>query len=1018
MTRLWLRIARTLGLSIACIGSAWAQFPSDFRFGDLATGTDFTIAGWFNAPSAQLTDAAFISNKNWDSGSNPGFVLTADARGGGTGHQFKVNANAIGGTRADTDWTDYSLNQWVYVVATFDRDGDLTAYINGGAGAGGSTSVRPTPQGIFDTDASPNFYDFNIGQDGTGNYSGGQGFIGLVDDVAIWRRALSEPEVSQLYTRGTTLNQSLGSLTGTSLNGGINNIDLGLVGYYGFNGNLNDAAGTAQNGIARMSGGGAGTVGFGTGKFGQAIDLIGNNYVTIGDAVPPGNATFTGNSAANNNASTVANWDLNPATLTVDQGIVVANGTTATFSGANTGPAIFDGTFPVTQIKNFTFGAAGSNTFINFQNSGGGSPANLIGVGAVNSIVGASGSNVTMNFSGAARLDHSGFEEESTEMIVAEAGATVNITMSGTSELAAGPKVADAAYATGFRRPVSTDPPGTRPRLGDDMKFGNGNDAGDAILNLTMNESSQIFVADVLQPGNSNNSIINVVQNDNSRVIANWDTRFTEGGINANKGVNWTLNGNSQFLVARDHGLGENGGAGYVNVTVNDNAKFFAGDRIAIGADGGNVTVTVNGGLMKVGGNAATDVILVDETGEVPPGAEPVAVDWILNMGAGANARLNVNGGRVEVGRSAYIGRGGGTANVTMNGGVFEVKGVGPVGTGLGNTPTGSIPGGVSWSDNGGDTIVGYDDVDVATFGYFNGQFSTARDFIVSFDNDLNGIGGDGTLRNVTHTGAAGSFTVGNDLSFGGDFFGPSGGDASLNVGFKGATLTPITVNGDLYIFNSGNTVSDFSLTMEPGGLPPVPGQYVLIDYAGTRSGDNFTELPAAGITYNLIYDNVNTRVILNITAVNLLDGDFNNDGNYNCTDVNSLVATIAAQTNASAFDLTGDGFVNGADLTFWLAQAGTRNLPNGNPYLVGDANLDGVVDGSDFGIWNSNKFTATPAWCSGDFNADGNVDGSDFGLWNANKFRASDSGTLVPEPAVGSLLGLAACGWLARRRR
>ena len=32
-------------------------------------------------------------------------------------------------------------------------------------------------------------------------------------------------------------------------------------------------------------------------------------------------------------------------------------------------------------------------------------------------------------------------------------------------------------------------------------------------------------------------------------------------------------------------------------------------------------------------------------------------------------------------------------------------------------------------------------------------------------------------------------------------------------------------------------------------------------------------------------------------------------------------------------------------------------NLPSGNPYLLGDANLDGTVDGQDFLIWNSNKF-------------------------------------------------------------
>jgi hypothetical protein len=83
---------------------------------------------------------------------------------------------------------------------------------------------------------------------------------------------------------------------------------------------------------------------------------------------------------------------------------------------------------------------------------------------------------------------------------------------------------------------------------------------------------------------------------------------------------------------------------------------------------------------------------------------------------------------------------------------------------------------------------------------------------------------------------------------------------------------------------------------------------------------------------------------------------------------------------------------VNLADRDAWLVEGGAQNpaQTGGNPFLLGDANLDGFVDGSDFGIWNANKFTANAAWCSGDFSADGFVDGSDFGVWNSNKFTSS----------------------------
>ncbi len=68
--------------------------------------------------------------------------------------------------------------------------------------------------------------------------------------------------------------------------------------------------------------------------------------------------------------------------------------------------------------------------------------------------------------------------------------------------------------------------------------------------------------------------------------------------------------------------------------------------------------------------------------------------------------------------------------------------------------------------------------------------------------------------------------------------------------------------------------------------------------------------------------------------------------------------------------------------------------------YLPGDANLDGFVDGSDFNIWNANKFQATGGWSRGDFNVDRVIDGSDFNIWNSYKFQSAD---LRPRRRSGS---------------
>ncbi len=122
-----------------------------------------------------------------------------------------------------------------------------------------------------------------------------------------------------------------------------------------------------------------------------------------------------------------------------------------------------------------------------------------------------------------------------------------------------------------------------------------------------------------------------------------------------------------------------------------------------------------------------------------------------------------------------------------------------------------------------------------------------------------------------------------------------------------------------------------------------------------------------------------------------IVDGDFNDDGLYDCFDIDALVAEIAAGTDNTSFDLSGDGLVDVVDRDLWLAEAGAFNLGPGKIYLLGDANLDGVVDGQDFIRWNSNKFQSGRGWCGGDFNADGVTDGQDFILWNNKKFQSSD---------------------------
>jgi hypothetical protein len=143
--------------------------------------------------------------------------------------------------------------------------------------------------------------------------------------------------------------------------------------------------------------------------------------------------------------------------------------------------------------------------------------------------------------------------------------------------------------------------------------------------------------------------------------------------------------------------------------------------------------------------------------------------------------------------------------------------------------------------------------------------------------------------------------------------------------------------------------------------------------------------------------------------TMQLAAGDFNFDDQWTCADADALVDVIVHGSDRSEFDMDGDGKFSPADLDEWLAQAGARNLTSQNPYLVGDANLDGTVDGLDFVTWNDHRFTMDASYCRGDFNADGFIDASDFTEWNSNRFMSAGN-VAVPEPILGGWLLIVIC--------
>jgi hypothetical protein len=179
----------------------------------------------------------------------------------------------------------------------------------------------------------------------------------------------------------------------------------------------------------------------------------------------------------------------------------------------------------------------------------------------------------------------------------------------------------------------------------------------------------------------------------------------------------------------------------------------------------------------------------------------------------------------------------------------------------------------------------------------------------------------------------------------------------------------------------------------------------------------------AAGKTTNFIY--------------NGLQGEVQRAYNFQSWDQPGLTTSLAAAKTG----LTTIGITTGA------ARAGLgptdTDLFGGQTYTgastlamytyAGDANLDGLIDGGDYGIIDNNvQIAGADGYYNGDFNYDGVIDGGDYGVIDNNiqaqgapfpvsgaVDAASLSGvTAVPEPSAAVLLFLAPLAVAGRRRR
>ena len=123
--------------------------------------------------------------------------------------------------------------------------------------------------------------------------------------------------------------------------------------------------------------------------------------------------------------------------------------------------------------------------------------------------------------------------------------------------------------------------------------------------------------------------------------------------------------------------------------------------------------------------------------------------------------------------------------------------------------------------------------------------------------------------------------------------------------------------------------------------------------------------------------------------------------------------------------------FIGPTETTLFMGQTVTGASTIAMYTYAGDVNLDGLVDGADYGtLDNWIQFPGTSGYANGDVNYDGVIDGADYGVLDntiqlqgapipgVNGAAALDAVSAVPEPSACGFALLGAAALVTRRRR
>jgi autotransporter-associated beta strand protein len=363
----------------------------------------------------------------------------------------------------------------------------------------------------------------------------------------------------------------------------------------------------------------------------------------------------------------------------------------------------------------------------------------------------------------------------------------------------------------------------------------------------------------------------------------------------------------------------------------------------------------------------------------------------------------------------SYIG--GGPANLTWNnaGGATPSDG-----------QTWDISNNKNWSNSSSPNTV-YTDGSNVTFNDANNATANGGTNANAYNVTLNTLV---APSSVTVNNSLGNYTISGTGTIGGTGSLTKSGTATL------ALSTPNTYSG-------GTTVTAGKLLIEPtspttsalptGALSISGGVVQLADNvtAGTALAASNVVLTSLSITGNGTLDVGNNRIIIDYDSAATDPiasiAAWIHNGYYGLHGPSIISSDIATDDAASGYSY-GIGYADGADNV-------VAGLPSGEIEimftLLGDANLDGTVNGEDFSPFSHNLGQSGTMWDDGDFNYDGTVNSEDFSPFAHNLGQtaslAAAAGVLdaangislasVPEPVGFSSIAVVAPILLCRRR-